>query len=154
MTWANRLLFFFNLLFFIGLAAFLHWHASGLIFPGVWEYKDLVAVLLTTVTVVLAFIGVIVAGAAIWGYQSIKSIAEEKAEATSKAGCDDYLKSAEFREQVDQAIRQRLAAEAKEAVQDALGPAVLKADAAPEFQEPVVADPQAGEGKGDQKWRD
>ncbi|MBZ9906121.1 hypothetical protein FJ950_18535 [Mesorhizobium sp. B2-3-14] len=154
MIWANRLLFFFNLLFFVGLAAFLHWHASGLIVPGVWEYKDLVAVLLTTVTVVLAFIGVIVAGAAIWGYQSIKSIAEEKAEATSKAGCDDYLKSPVFREQVDQAIRQRLAAEAKEAVQDALGPAVLKADDAPEFQEPVDAGAHAGNAEGDQKWRD
>lgn len=152
MVWTNRILLVLNLFLATALFWFLLLGASKTIMPGAWEYKDLVSVLLTVVTVVLAFIGVIVAGAAIWGYQSLKSIAEEKAVKTSQAGCDQYLKSPEFRTQIEAAIREKLEAEAKEAIQNALAPAVLQADTAPEFNAAPAGDADAK--KGDEAWRD
>jgi hypothetical protein len=128
--------------------------------PGKWEYKDLIAVLLTVVTIVLAFIGFIIAGAAIWGYQSLRSIAEDKAEKTSKAGFEAYLKSDVFNSLVTIALKERIISEAKGAVQDALAPVVLRSDDAPEYHDQqgalVSPDTTLGENlnRGDEEWQD
>lgn len=129
----NVIMLVANLVVFGLVLIFFDAQAAGIIQKGDWEYKDLVAVLLTVVTVALTFIGLIVAGAAIWGYQSIRSIAERKAEETSRSGVDDYLHSEHFKSGLDVAIRERLDAEAKTAVQDALAPAVVRSDQAPEY---------------------
>jgi hypothetical protein len=156
MIWINRVFVTLNIALFGGLLWFWLVKGSYLIAPGAWEYKDLVSILLTAVTVVLAFIGFIVAGAAIWGYQSIKAIAEERAEKISAAGCDTYLKSRDFLDQVDVAIRDRLETEAKNAVQNALSPIIVTADSSPQYQEAARTDqlPETKDQQGDQAWRD
>lgn len=135
MKWPNRIIFLCNLAFFVAVVWVLASHGASSIQPGDWEYKDLIAVLLTVVSIIVTFIGIIVAVAAIWGYQSLKSVAEQKAEETSRLGCDVYFQSDAFRVRVDSALQTRIEFQAKEAVQNALGPAVLSADAAPEFQQ-------------------
>ena len=142
MKWPNRILFACNLAFFAGAVWFLSENGAASIAPGKWEYKDLISILLTVVSVIVTFIGIIVAVAAIWGYQSIRNVAEQKAEETSRQGCDDYLRSDVFRNAIDLALQARIELHAKEAVQNALGPAVLSADAAPEFKQ------------DDREWRD
>jgi hypothetical protein len=156
MAWANRIILFLNICLIGALSWIWLTKGSFSIVPGAWEYKDLISILLTAVTVVLAFIGFIVGGAAIWGYQSIRAIAEEKAEKISAAGCNSYLNSQDFFSKIDTAIRDRLESEAKNAVQNALAPVVLSADSSPEFQEPIQPE-ENGEGgttRGDQKWQD
>jgi hypothetical protein len=57
-----------------------------------WEYKDVIGILLTTVTVVIAVLGVLLALAAIWGWQKIT---EEASKDAIKA-TQEYLRSDEF----------------------------------------------------------
>jgi len=135
MKWPNRILFACNLAFFALVVWLVSAHGSASIRPGTWEYKDLISVLLTVVSIIVTFIGIIIAVGAIWGYQSLRGIAEQKAEETSKLGSDVYLQSDAFKVRVDAALQARLEVQAKEAVQNALGPAVLSADSAPEFQQ-------------------
>ncbi|WP_375271104.1 hypothetical protein [Sphingomonas sp.] len=115
---------------------------ASLIKPGAWEYKDLIAILLSVVSLIVTFIGFIVAVAAIWGFQTLRGMAEQTAVETSKLGSESYLASGGFKKIVDTAISQAMEARARDAVQDALGTSVLRADAAPEHQQ------------GDEAWQD
>ena len=115
---------------------------ASLIRPGVWEYKDLIAILLSVVSLIVTFIGFIVAVAAIWGFQTLRGIAEKLAVETSKSGSDNYLSSEQFAQRVDIAIATAMETRARDAVQDALGASIVRADAAPEHQ------------VRDEEWRD
>jgi hypothetical protein len=115
---------------------------AALIKPGAWEYKDLIAILLSVVSLIVTFIGFIVAVAAIWGYQTLRSMAEKLAIETSKTGSEVYLSSESFKHQVDAAITVAMEARARDAVQDVLGTSILGANAAPEHQ------------ARDEEWRD
>src|SRR6266403_1510692 len=55
--------------------------------PAGWEYKDLLTVLLTALTALLAGLAIFIGILAIWGYNSIRDAAERAAEraADSKA---------------------------------------------------------------------
>lgn len=142
MKWYHWLLIVTNALTFICLLLLLDAQGASMIVKGDWEYKDLVAVLLSVVSIIVTFIGIIVALAAIWGYQTIKSMAEEKAVQTSSVAINAHLGSDAFSTKVDEAIRARMDAVAKDVVQDTLNPLILRSDAAPEFQ------------VKDEEWRD
>ena len=115
---------------------------ASLIRPGAWEYKDLIAILLSAVSLIVTFIGFIVALAAIWGYQTLRGLAEKLAIETSKTGSESYLSSDEFKRNVDAAIATAMETRARDAVQDVLGTSILGANAAPEHQ------------VRDEEWRD
>ena len=125
---------FANILMFVTLLVLLDAQGAGLISKGDWEYKDLVAVLLSTLSVIVTFVGIIIAVAAIWGFQTLRNMAEEKAIETSKLGSAAYLSSDEFKASLNTAIEGAIQSAARDAVQDALTPAVLKSDVAPEHQ--------------------
>lgn len=131
-----------NVLMFGLLLLLLDVQGATLIRPGAWEYKDLIAILLSAVSLIVTFIGFIVAVAAIWGFQTIRGIAEQMAVETSKSGSDSYLSSEKFKESVDVAITAAMEARARDAVQDALSGSIVTADAAPEHQ------------MRDEEWRD
>lgn len=164
MNLQNRLLLLLN----AGVFALFVWmfvaQGAPLLRPGPgWEYKDLVAILLSVVSIVVTFIGIIVAVAAIWGYQSIRAIAEQKAEETSRAGCDDYLKSESFQATVGAAIREQIENEVRSAFQTDLGASVLgqaPATPPPPLHPPAPAVRYGGEatngeaGERDELWRD
>jgi len=107
---------------------------AALIKPGAWEYKDLIAILLSVVSLIVTFIGFIVAVAAIWGYQTLRGMAEKLAVETSKTGSETYLNSEAFGQRIDAALTVAMELRARDAVQDALGASILTADAAPEHQ--------------------
>lgn len=131
-----------NIIMFVCLLLLLDAQGANLITAGAWKYQDLAAVLLSTVSIIVTFLGIIVALAAIWGYQTLRRLAEEKAVETSNQAIGLHLKSDAFTAVIDETIRERMAASAREAVQDALNPVLLRGDAAPEHRE------------GDVKWHD
>lgn len=76
---------------------------------GALEYKDLISILLTAVTVVLAVLGIGIAILAIWGYKEFMTKAESKAEeAASKIAkelVNTYLTSEEFTIRFTEAVQ-------------------------------------------------
>lgn len=134
MKWARRALFAINVLMFGMLLFLVNAQGASLIRPGDWEYKDLIAILLTVVSLIVTFIGFIVAVAAIWGFQTLRGIAEQMAVETSKSGSDSYLNSDTFTSKVDAAILDAMESRARDAVQDALSATIVSAEAAPEHQ--------------------
>lgn len=142
MRWVKRAILVANIAMFGLLLLLLDAQGAALIRPGAWEYKDLVAILLTVVSLIVTFIGFIVAVAAIWGFQTLRGIAEQLAVETSKSGSDSYLSSEEFKKQVDAAIAAGMESRARDAVQDALRTSIITSDAAPEHQ------------MRDEEWRD
>lgn len=137
--WANIAL---NLVLTIALILLLNAEGAGMIVKGDWEYKDLISVLLTVVSLIVTFIGIIIAIAAIWGFQTLKAMAEAKAVETSRTGSENFLKSEEFQSIVDRQIQASIQASARDAVQDALAPLIVKTEDG------------ANEGNGDQEWVD
>lgn len=107
---------------------------AALIKPGAWEYKDLIAILLSVVSLIVTFIGFLVAVAAIWGFQTLRGMAEKLAVETSQTGSDTYLNSEAFGQRIDAALTLAMELRARDAVQDALGASILTSDAAPEHQ--------------------
>lgn len=142
MRWVRRAILIANIAMFGLLLLLLDAQGAALIRPGDWEYKDLIAILLTVVSLIVTFIGFIVAVAAIWGFQTLRGIAEQLAIETSKSGSDNYLSSEKFKEQVDAAIAAGMEARARDAVQDVLGASIVRSDVAPEHQ------------MRDEEWRD
>jgi hypothetical protein len=142
MHWVKRTIFAANVLMFGLLLVLINLQGASIIRPGDWEYKDLIAVLLTTVSLIVTFIGVIVAVAAIWGFQTLRTIAEQISVETSQRGSDNFFQSESFTQRVDAAITTAMQARARDAVQDALGASLVKSDAAPEHQ------------VRDEEWRD
>ena len=142
MRWVKRAILAANVLMFGLLLLLLDLQGASLIRPGDWEYKDLIAILLTVVSLIVTFIGFIVAVAAIWGFQTLRSIAEQISVETSKSGSDSYFNSEKFTQRVDAAITAAMESRARDAVQDALGASIVKSDAAPEHQ------------VRDEEWRD
>jgi len=142
MGWGNKLFTAINTVLFIAFLILLDSQGAALIKPGDWKYEDLVAVLLTTVGVIVAFIGMIIAIGAIWGYQSIRSIAERKAVEASNEGMNRHLQAEDFLGRVDALIKDRMESVVQAAVQTALGPTVLPTDPAPPKTE------------GDTQWQD
>lgn len=131
-----------NIAMFGFLLLLLDVQGASLIRPGDWEYKDLIAILLTVVSLIVTFIGFIVAVAAIWGFQTLRGFAEQLAVETSKTGSDNYFSSEKFKEQVDAAIAAGMETRARDAVQDVLRTSIVTSDAAPEHQ------------MRDEEWRD
>lgn len=82
--WGNRLLLFLNIALLLVLGAYLGTRGFSQPSAG-WEYKDLVAVLLTAVGVLLAATTLFVGILAIWGYTTIRESAERSANATAEA---------------------------------------------------------------------
>lgn len=142
MRWVRRAILLANFVMFGLLLLLLDVQGAALIKPGAWEYKDLIAILLSVVSLIVTFIGFIVAVAAIWGFQTLRTIAEQISVETSKSGSDNYFNSEKFAERVDRAITTAMEIRARDAVQDALGTSILKSDAAPEHQ------------MRDEEWRD
>ncbi|QWC55802.1 hypothetical protein F7D01_00710 [Erythrobacter sp. 3-20A1M] len=126
----------------IALILLLHAVGAELIVKGSWEYKDLISILLTVVSVIVTFVGIIIAIAAIWGFQTLKTMAEEKAVETSKLGSEAFLKSPEFQTIINTRIQTAIEASARDAVQDALAPLIVRNDDG------------ASEGNGEQEWVD
>lgn len=85
--------------------------------PG-WEYKDLTAALLTAVTVAMAFIGLAVGLAAIWGWQTISQGAAKKAAAEALAQNHEHLSSETFKEALKVLVQEQIENAEKTAVQD------------------------------------
>jgi len=142
MRWVGLAIGVTNLAVLAALLFLLSARGASAITPGAWEYKDLIAILLTAVSVIVTFIGFIVAVAAIWGFQTLKAMAEEKAIETSKLGSSAYLKSDEFKADLAVQIGATMQTTAREAVQDALASVIVPADVAPEHQ------------VGDEEWHD
>lgn len=142
MRWVKHAILVANILMFGLLLLLLDVQGASLIRPGDWEYKDLIAILLTVVSLIVTFIGFIVAVAAIWGFQTLRGIAEQVSVEASKSGSDSYFSSEGFTQRVDAAITQVMEARARDAVQDALGASIVASDAAPEHQ------------MRDEEWRD
>lgn len=65
MGWLNKSLLLVNILLFASLLWLIDAQGAALLRPGDFEYKDLVSVMLTTVGVVVTFIGIIIAVAAV-----------------------------------------------------------------------------------------
>lgn len=131
-----------NSLLFGALLLLLDAQGASLITKGDWEYQDLVAVLLAVVSIMVTFIGIIIAVAAIWGFQTLKSMAEAKAVETSKLGSETFLKSDEFQGTLKSEIQAAIQSSARDAVQDALAPLIVKNDDGVEHQ------------GGDEEWVD
>ena len=142
MRWAKRAILVANVLMLGLLLLLLDLQGASLIRPGDWEYKDLIAILLTVVSLIVTFIGFIVAVAAIWGFQTLRNIAEQISVETSKSGSDSYFNSEKFTQRVDAAITAAMETRARDAVQDALGASIVTSDTAPEHQ------------VRDEEWRD
>jgi hypothetical protein len=134
MRWIKRAVIAANMTMFGMLLLLLDVQGAALIKPGAWEYKDLIAILLSVVSLIVTFIGFIVAVAAIWGYQTLRGMAEKLAVETSKTGSETYLNSEAFGQRINAALTVALELRARDAVQDALGASILTADAAPEHQ--------------------
>ncbi len=134
MRWIKRAFLAGNVVMFAMLLLLLDVQGAHLIKPGAWEYKDLIAILLSVVSLIVTFIGFIVAVAAIWGFQTLRGMAEKMAVETSKLGSETYLNSEKFKASVDAAITIAMEAQARDAVQSALGTSILGSDAAPEHQ--------------------
>jgi len=142
MSWGNKSFTAINAILFIAFLILLDSQGASLIKPGAWKYDDLVAILLTTVGVIVAFIGIIVAVGAIWGYQSIKGIAEQKAAEASHEGLNTHLNSKDFLGRMDVIIKERMESVVQAAVQTALGPSVLPTE------------PPSPTNGGDTQWQD
>lgn len=65
-----------------------------------WSAVDLVTVLLTVVTIVLAALGIFIAMAAILGYQALSDQSRKQAQETSASQVGDFLRSEAFAEQL------------------------------------------------------
>ena len=142
MQHSNWAMIAINSLLFGALLLLLDAQGASLITKGDWEYQDLVAVLLAVVSIMVTFIGIIIAVAAIWGFQTLKSMAEAKAVETSKLGSETFLKSDEFQGTLKSEIQAAIQSSARDAVQDALAPLIVKNDDGVEHQ------------GGDEEWVD
>ncbi len=78
MNWSNRVLLFLNLALLAGFGWFVYRDGLGAP-PSGWDWKDLVTILLTAVTVILAATALFVAVLAVWGYTTIRQHAETTA---------------------------------------------------------------------------
>jgi len=81
--------------------------------PSSWDYKDVVSILLSIVTVALTVLGIIIAIAAFWSYQKITEAAEQRAEGASER----FLTSEAFLTRLDIHIVERLRNERQSQVQ-------------------------------------
>jgi len=103
--------------------------------PPLWDYKDVVSILLAIVTVALTVLGIIIAVAAFWSYQKITEAAEQRAEGASER----FLLSEAFLTRLDVHIIERLKNERQNQVQPNLD----------------VQEPDGGEtGATDEPWVD
>lgn len=84
MNRGNILWFFVNLTLAVILLVFIGSH--GLTTPPKgWEYKDLLTIILTALTALLAGLAIFIGVLAIWGYNSIRDAAERAAERAADA---------------------------------------------------------------------
>lgn len=147
---ANRILLAGNVLLFAVLGWLLI--AQGLPLhpsPG-WEYKDLVSVLLTVVTIVLAFLGLAVALAAIWGWQTISQGAARRAAEVATDKTDAHLQSDDF-----QAKLKVLVEEQVENIKRAAAQQRITAEGVPNDPQPVPQAPRGQPGAmPDETWQD
>jgi hypothetical protein len=142
MSWLNRIYLFVNAITFCAVFWLFVNPATAALRPGTWEYKDLIAVLLSVVAIIVTFIGLFVAVGAIWGYQAIRGIAEHRAEEAAISSSQIHLGSEAFKADLLIAIREQMENEVRGMVQTAISG---------QRSDPVAASvPQ----QGDQQWRD
>ena len=141
MSVANRLLLIANLVLFAALGWLILSQGLPLRPSAGWEYKDLISALLTVVTIILAFIGLVVGIAAVWGWQTISKGAAREAAKVSAEQTDAHLQSESF-----QGALKVLIAEQLEKMKKA------------EVQAEVIVDPgrdaPAGPPAADEPWQD
>lgn len=118
MSWLNRLCFLGNFLLFLALVWLITARGVPLHATNGWDYKDVIAVLLTVVTVVLTFIGLVVALAAIWGWQTISQGAATEAAKASASQTDHHLQSDTFKAGLKLLIMEQMENMKKSSVQD------------------------------------
>lgn len=73
---------------------------------GSLEYKDLVSILLTAASVVLAGVGIAVALLALWGYNALAALARETSEKTAKDEITAYLETPAFQQKLTELAQQ------------------------------------------------
>jgi hypothetical protein len=114
---ANRALLVVNIGLVIVVLYFLGTRGLGLPASN-FEYKDLIAIILTALAVILAAVTIFVAGLAIWGYTTIRESAERAAVATAEEAAKlvaaDVARATASRE-APEAVRLYLAAAGSEA---------------------------------------
>jgi hypothetical protein len=127
-AWANRLIFLAN----VALAGFLgYWIATrGLDAPDKgWNPVDLITIILTATTVVLAAVAFGVALMGIWGYKAIveraEQVAKNEAGAVALKKIDQYLDSANIRGQLEAQLNSRVSTEADKLAVDLQGQTIL-----------------------------
>lgn len=108
---------FLAILLWLVLSQGLHLHPSD----G-WEYKDLVSVLLTVVTIVLTFIGLVVALAAIFGWQTISQGATRRASEVAQGATDTHLRSDDFQSKLKVLVEEQVENIKKAAAQQQITP--------------------------------
>lgn len=148
MSWVNRLCFLGN----VGLFGALVWLITVRGVPlhptEGWDYKDVVSVLLTVVTVVLTFIGLVVALAAIWGWQTISQGAAREAAKASASQTDDHLQSETFKAGLKLLVIEQIENMKKSSVQDDVVVDV-RGQGTPSLDIAALADTE-----GDEVWKD
>lgn len=93
--------------------------SRGIESPGnSWKYSDLITVLLTAISALLAVLGIIIAILALWGYRTIRQASEEQARHTARrvakqemAAFLDSLGYDAYRSAKQEKVRQRLKSE-------------------------------------------
>jgi hypothetical protein len=120
MKLGNALLLLANIALFLVLGWLILCQGLPLRPSAGWEYKDLIAALLTVVTIAMAFIGLAVGLAAIWGWQTISQGAARKAAEQALSQNSEHLTSDAFREQVKVLLQEHIENMTKESVQDAV----------------------------------
>jgi hypothetical protein len=81
-----------NLILSIILVFYIGVHGLDYPPPG-WEYKDLLTVILTALTALLAGLAIFIGVLAIWGYNSIREAAERAAERVADAKAENTART-------------------------------------------------------------
>jgi len=100
-------LFVLSLIYFFG-------HVVQPVMPTSWDYKDVVTILLSIVTVGLTMLVILVAVATLWGYQQISDHAGKRGEEASVKSAKEYLGSEDFRNDLRDAISEHRKNEAQD----------------------------------------
>lgn len=97
-------------------AVYIAFHTATPSLPDNWDYKDVVSLLLAVVTVALTVLGIIIALAALWGYQQITQAAANRAAQAS----DIYFESTTFIARLDLLISERMKNARKDEIEPSL----------------------------------
>jgi len=108
-----------------------------------WTYPELITVLLTAVTVVLAVLGLGIAVIAIWGYDRIERSASAAAVTAAKSMIESHLRSDEFTGKIREIVEGLPKSEAFEGLKPGEG-AINGNDNGEKPFESAPSDPRSG----------